>query len=86
MRCGPAWLHHNFVCQLLNDLFGVQVRGGCQCAGSVCAAGKYEHDRIVCKSCVAGRFQAAAAKITCTNCPAGRVHKCLQVYIVVGTF
>ena len=27
------FLHYNFVCALLNDLFGVQARGGCQCAG-----------------------------------------------------
>ena len=27
------WLHHNFVVALLNDLFGVQARGGCSCAG-----------------------------------------------------
>lgn len=27
------YLHHNFVCALLNDLFGVQARGGCACAG-----------------------------------------------------
>ena len=33
VRAGPGWLHYNFVCQLLNDLFGVQSRGGCQCAG-----------------------------------------------------
>lgn len=26
-------LHHNFVVALLNDLFGIQVRGGCSCAG-----------------------------------------------------
>ena len=26
-------LHHNFVAALLNDLFGVQARGGCSCAG-----------------------------------------------------
>jgi selenocysteine lyase/cysteine desulfurase len=28
-----AVLHHNFVTTLLNDLFGVQARGGCMCAG-----------------------------------------------------
>ena len=28
-----AFLHHNFVCAVLNDLFGVQARGGCACAG-----------------------------------------------------
>ena len=27
------WLHHNFVVALLNDLFGIQTRGGCSCAG-----------------------------------------------------
>jgi len=26
-------LHHNFVSALLNDLFGIQARGGCACAG-----------------------------------------------------
>lgn len=28
-----AFLHHNFVCAILNDVFGVQARGGCACAG-----------------------------------------------------
>ncbi|MFI2435859.1 aminotransferase class V-fold PLP-dependent enzyme [Streptomyces sp. NPDC018693] len=28
-----AYLHHNYVVALLNDLFGVQARGGCSCAG-----------------------------------------------------
>ena len=27
------YLHHNFVVAVLNDLFGVQARGGCSCAG-----------------------------------------------------
>ena len=32
---GPTgkYLHHNFVVALLNDLFGIQARGGCSCAG-----------------------------------------------------
>ncbi|KER28985.1 hypothetical protein T265_04280 [Opisthorchis viverrini] len=30
-RC--LFLHHNFVSALLNDLFGIQARGGCACAG-----------------------------------------------------
>ncbi len=30
---GSRRLHHNFVVALLNDLFGVQSRGGCSCAG-----------------------------------------------------
>jgi hypothetical protein len=30
---GKGALHHNFVVSLLNDLFGIQARGGCSCAG-----------------------------------------------------
>lgn len=29
----PKYLHHNFLAILLNDLFGIQARGGCACAG-----------------------------------------------------
>lgn len=30
---GGLYLHHHFIVVLLNDLFGIQVRGGCLCAG-----------------------------------------------------
>ena len=30
---GDQFLHWNFVVALLNDLFGIQARGGCSCAG-----------------------------------------------------
>jgi hypothetical protein len=33
VRHGELYLHHNFVVALLNDLFGIQARGGCSCAG-----------------------------------------------------
>ncbi len=33
VRHRQAYLHHNFVVALLNDLFGIQSRGGCGCAG-----------------------------------------------------
>jgi hypothetical protein len=33
IRHADGYLHHNFVVALLNDLFGVQARGGCSCAG-----------------------------------------------------
>jgi len=33
VRCGGKFLHYNYVCALLNDLYGIQSRGGCQCAG-----------------------------------------------------
>jgi hypothetical protein len=33
VRHDDRYLHHNFVVSLLNDLFGIQARGGCSCAG-----------------------------------------------------
>ncbi|MFV9672678.1 MAG: aminotransferase class V-fold PLP-dependent enzyme [Acidimicrobiia bacterium] len=33
VRHGERYLHHNYVVALLNDLFGIQSRGGCSCAG-----------------------------------------------------
>jgi selenocysteine lyase/cysteine desulfurase len=33
VRYGSRYLHHNFVVAVLNDLFGIQSRGGCSCAG-----------------------------------------------------
>jgi selenocysteine lyase/cysteine desulfurase len=33
VRRRDRYLHHNYVVALLNDLFGIQARGGCSCAG-----------------------------------------------------
>ncbi len=33
LRHRGSYLHHEFVVALLNDLFGIQARGGCSCAG-----------------------------------------------------
>jgi selenocysteine lyase/cysteine desulfurase len=33
IRHGERHLHHNFVVAVLNDVFGIQSRGGCSCAG-----------------------------------------------------
>ncbi|MCB9668611.1 MAG: aminotransferase class V-fold PLP-dependent enzyme [Alphaproteobacteria bacterium] len=33
VRFRDQYLHHNFVVALLNDLLGIQARGGCSCAG-----------------------------------------------------
>ncbi|XP_070550061.1 probable cysteine desulfurase [Ptychodera flava] len=43
-------LHHNFVCTLLNDLYGVQARGGCACAGP------YAHDLLGITEQIADEF------------------------------
>ena len=32
-RPGAMYLHHNLAVAILNDLFGIQARGGCSCAG-----------------------------------------------------
>jgi Aminotransferase class-V len=32
-RPGGMYLHHNLAVAILNDLFGIQARGGCSCAG-----------------------------------------------------
>ena len=36
LRHGPRYLHYNFVVAVLNDLLGIQARGGCSCAGQRC--------------------------------------------------
>ncbi|RBO84079.1 aminotransferase class V-fold PLP-dependent enzyme [Marinomonas aquiplantarum] len=33
IKTSLGYLHHGFVTALLNDLFGIQMRGGCSCAG-----------------------------------------------------
>lgn len=33
IRAPGGYLHHSFVVSVLNDLFGIQSRGGCSCAG-----------------------------------------------------
>ncbi|HVD02374.1 MAG TPA: aminotransferase class V-fold PLP-dependent enzyme [Candidatus Dormibacteraeota bacterium] len=33
VRHRGRYLHHNFIVAILNDLFGIQSRGGCSCAG-----------------------------------------------------
>lgn len=45
------FLHHNFVCALLNDLYGIQARGGCACAGP------YAQDLLGIDNDLAARFE-----------------------------
>lgn len=53
IRCGDRLLHHNFVVALLNDLFGIQARGGCSCAGP------YGHRLLGIDVAESERFKAA---------------------------
>jgi selenocysteine lyase/cysteine desulfurase len=50
---GDRFLHHNFVVALLNDLFGIQARGGCSCAGP------YGHRLLGIDLARSSRFRAA---------------------------
>lgn len=48
-----TFLHHNFVCAVLNDVFGIQARGGCACAG------RYAHDLMGIDQELATEYQKA---------------------------
>jgi hypothetical protein len=58
VRHRRAYLHHNFIVALLNDLFGIQSRGGCGCAGpyghrllGIDLAASKEFEREVVRGC-----------------------------------
>lgn len=52
IRSGNRMLHHGFVVSLLNDLFGLQARGGCSCAGP------YGHDLLGIDDPLSAQYQA----------------------------
>jgi selenocysteine lyase/cysteine desulfurase len=56
IRHGDKTLHHNFVVALLNDVFGIQARGGCSCAGP------YGHRLLGIDSEMSARFEQVIAK------------------------
>ena len=53
IKRGDRYLHHNFVVALLNDLFGIQARGGCSCAGP------YGHRLLAIDTAQSTRFREA---------------------------
>ncbi|MEP9373797.1 aminotransferase class V-fold PLP-dependent enzyme [Mesorhizobium sp. KR1-2] len=55
IRAGGKTLHHGFVTALLNDLFGIQARAGCSCAGP------YAHDLLAIPAGQAARHEALVA-------------------------
>lgn len=56
VRAPGGVLHHNFVVAVLNDLFGIQARGGCSCAGP------YGHRLLGIDLETSGQFEAVIAK------------------------
>ena len=53
IRHAEGALHHSFVVALLNDLFGIQARGGCSCAGP------YGHRLLGIDTTTSSRFECA---------------------------
>ncbi|MEZ5713821.1 MAG: aminotransferase class V-fold PLP-dependent enzyme [Paracoccaceae bacterium] len=53
IRVQDKLLHHNYVVALLNDLFGIQARGGCSCAGP------YGHALLDIDPTTSERYEAA---------------------------
>ena len=55
IRHGEQVLHYNYVVALLNDLFGIQARGGCSCAGP------YGHRLLGIDQATSDRFEVVVA-------------------------
>jgi hypothetical protein len=55
IKRGKKALHHDFVVALLNDLFGIQARGGCSCAGP------YGHRLLHIDNCRSRDFEKVVA-------------------------
>lgn len=53
---GRRMLHHNLVVAMLNDIFGIQARGGCSCAGP------YGHALLGISAARAARHEALVAR------------------------
>ena len=53
IRCADRFLHFHYVSVLLNDLFGIQARGGCMCAGP------FSHTLLGLSSADSSRIEAA---------------------------
>ncbi len=61
VKCGKRFLHYNYVCAILNDLFGIQSRGGCQCSGP------YSQHLLGLTEIVNGREVANQANVSIEN-------------------
>ncbi len=76
---GPKYLHHNYVVALLNDLFGIQARGGCSCAGP------YGHRLLGIDAATSHRFEEAIAQ-GCEGIKPGWVRVSFNYFIAEEEF
>jgi selenocysteine lyase/cysteine desulfurase len=76
---GQKYLHHNFVVALLNDLFGIQARGGCSCAGP------YGHRLLGIDLATSHRFEEVVAQ-GCEGIKPGWVRVSFNYFIAEEEF
>ncbi|MGN6576765.1 MAG: aminotransferase class V-fold PLP-dependent enzyme [Nocardioides sp.] len=78
---GPSgrYLHHNYVVALLNDLFGIQSRGGCSCAGP------YGHHLLGIDVDTSHRYEREIAR-GCEGIKPGWVHVNFNYFISEAAF
>ncbi|KZS11051.1 putative Cytoplasmic tRNA 2-thiolation protein 1 [Daphnia magna] len=70
------YLHHNFVCALLNDVYGIQARGGCACAGP------YAQDLLGIDESLAHRYQEILvedSRLDRTHLRRKEEHSCYEI-------
>jgi selenocysteine lyase/cysteine desulfurase len=72
-------LHHNFIVALLNDVFGIQARGGCSCAGP------YGHRLLHIDDALSAEFEAAVVQ-GCTGVRPGWVRINFNYFISENVF
>jgi selenocysteine lyase/cysteine desulfurase len=74
------YLHHNFVVAVLNDLFGIQSRGGCSCAGP------YGHRLLGIDLDRSHRFEQEIVAGGCEGIKPGWVRVSFNYFISEATF
>ena len=70
------FLHHNFICALLNDMYGIQARGGCACAGP------YAQDLLGIDEILAHRYQnilVEDSRLDRTHLRRKEEHSCYEI-------
>jgi selenocysteine lyase/cysteine desulfurase len=79
-RPNGKYLHHNFVVAVLNDLFGIQSRGGCSCAGP------YGHRLLGIDIDRSHRFEREIVAGGCEGIKPGWVRVSFNYFISAATF
>ncbi len=73
------YLHHNYVVALLNDLFGIQSRGGCSCAGP------YGHRLLGIDTDASHEFEREITR-GCEGIKPGWVRVCVNYFVSEAVF